>query len=115
MPDGRKARGKCAYCGHETSKGAMTRHLAVCPERKQVISIAEQGKGQTEKLYHLRAQDAYDPQFWLDLEVRGSATLKALDDYLRAIWLECCGHLSQFSIGGWSGEEISMRRRIESV
>ena len=22
------------------------------------------------------------------------------DEYLRAIWLECCGHLSQFNIGG---------------
>jgi hypothetical protein len=31
--------------------------------------------------------------------MRGSATLQHLDDYLRAIWLECCGHLSAFEIG----------------
>ncbi|HLV80577.1 MAG TPA: hypothetical protein VKT32_09860 [Chthonomonadaceae bacterium] len=115
MPDGRTSRGECAYCGHETSKGGMTRHLIGCPARKQAIATAEQGKGQTETLYHLRVQDAYSPVFWLDLEVRGSATLQALDNYLRAIWLECCGHLSQFSIGGWRGDEISMRRRIASV
>ena len=30
------------------------------------------------------------------------ATLKELDDYLRAIWLECCGHLSAFEIAGVS-------------
>ena len=30
----------------------------------------------------------------------GSATLEELDHYLRTIWLECCGHLSQFTIGG---------------
>ena len=35
-----------------------------------------------------------------DLEMRGSATLAKLDDYLRAIWLECCGYLSGFTIGG---------------
>lgn len=26
--------------------------------------------------------------------------LRALDDYLRDLWLECCGHLSMFEIGG---------------
>jgi len=63
MPDGRKTRGKCAYCGHETSKGGMTRHLAVCPERKQAITTAEQGKGQTETLYHLWVQASYNSEF----------------------------------------------------
>ena len=47
--------------------------------------------------------------------MKGSATLGDLDDYLRAIWLECCGHLSQFSIGGWRGEEIPMSTRVERV
>jgi hypothetical protein len=28
--------------------------------------------------------------------MRGSAKLSDLDDYLRAIWLECCSHLSGF-------------------
>ena len=31
-----------------------------------------------------------------------SDTLADLDDFLRAIWLECCGHLSEFTIGGTS-------------
>lgn len=115
MPRGTQPRGQCAYCGHETTKAAMTRHLAACPKRQQVIAAAEQGKGTSEALYHLRAQDAYGAGFWLDLEVRGSATLTDLDRYLRAIWLECCGHLSQFSIGGWSGDEIAMRRRVGAV
>src|SRR5262249_39449571 len=29
----------------------------------------------------------------------------------RAIWLECCGHLSRFAFGGWGAEEIPMSRR----
>jgi hypothetical protein len=51
----------------------------------------------------------------MHLEMNGRAQLSALDDYLRAIWLECCGHLSHFSIGGWRGEEIPDRGRVEEV
>ena len=60
-------------------------------------------------------QDARQGDFWLDVEMRGSATLQHLDRYLRAIWLECCGHLSRFSVGGWGGGEIAKRRRADQV
>ncbi|HWQ14117.1 MAG TPA: hypothetical protein VNL77_15065, partial [Roseiflexaceae bacterium] len=115
MPRRQQSRGTCAFCGYETTKGSMGRHLATCPQRQAQIAAAAQGKGAPETLYHLRMQDAYNSGFWLDLEVRGSATLKAIDDYLRAIWLECCGHLSQFSVGGWGGREIGKQRRVDAV
>jgi len=38
--------------------------------------------------------------FWLDVEVKENAHLAALDQLLRDVWLECCGHLSAFRIGG---------------
>ena len=66
-------------------------------------------------MYHLRAQDEWDNGFWLDLEVDSSIILHDLDDYLRHIWLECCGHLSRFSIGGWMGDEISKSRKVADV
>ncbi|HEX5692897.1 MAG TPA: hypothetical protein VFX76_22955, partial [Roseiflexaceae bacterium] len=72
------------------------------------------GKPQ-EELFYLRMQDAWQGDFWLDVEARGAATLKQIDSYLRAIWLECCGHLSQFSVGGWSGKEIGKQRRVDAV
>ncbi|MFO1372835.1 MAG: hypothetical protein U1F42_10755 [Candidatus Competibacteraceae bacterium] len=93
----------------------MTKHLSACPQRRAMIEQAESGKGKSETLYHLRVQAAYQSEFWLDLEMRSSAKLKDLDSYLRAIWLECCGHLSQFSIGGWGGEEISQDRKAKAV
>ncbi|MBS1251503.1 MAG: hypothetical protein MAG451_00536 [Anaerolineales bacterium] len=111
----KQSRGTCQYCGNEYAKGGMIRHLRACSEREEAITAAEQQSNATETLYHLRAQDNYIPDFWLDLEMRSSATLKELDRYLRAIWLECCGHLSQFSIGGWSGREIAMSRRTDQV
>jgi len=115
MPRGKQSKGKCVYCGNEVAKNGVAKHLAICAQWKEAVTKAEHKKTGSEPLYHLRVQAAGQPQFWLDLEMRGSATLKDLDGYLRAIWLECCGHMSQFSFGGWRGQEISMRRRISDV
>ncbi len=115
MPKGIQSRGQCIFCGYETTKGSMSKHLTACPQRKAQILSAEQTKRKLEPLYHLRVEDIYNSNFWLNLEVRSSATLNNIDAYLRAIWLECCGHLSQFSIGGWRGEEIAMSRRVNAV
>ena len=40
--------------------------------------------------------------YWLHLEAPSNATLADLDDVLRRTWLECCGHLSAFRLGGRS-------------
>ncbi|HYI11228.1 MAG TPA: hypothetical protein VEK57_19385 [Thermoanaerobaculia bacterium] len=40
--------------------------------------------------------------YWLDLDVKSNAPLQQLDEFLRGIWLECCGHLSSFEVGGTS-------------
>jgi len=96
-------------------KSRVTQHLLTCPQRQRLITEAERTKRGSETLYHLRVQDAHRSEFWLDLEMRGSATLKDLDHYLRAIWLECCGHMSQFSIGGWGAPEIPKKRCVDEV
>ncbi len=100
-----QSRGVCTFCDKEYSKGGMTRHLKTCKARKQAIEEANKRPGPTSSLYHLRVTDhtpwaVIDPSyFWLHLEIDGNATLETLDDYLREIWLECCGHLSGFTIG----------------
>jgi hypothetical protein len=38
----------------------------------------------------------------MHLEVPATATLRDLDLFLRETWLECCGHLSAFTIDGRS-------------
>lgn len=115
MPRGKQSKGQCAYCGQEMSKGGVIRHLSTCPQRQELIARTERKQARRERLYHLRVQAAEQNEFWLDLEMRGTATLQDLDSYLRAIRLECCGHLSQFSIGGWGGNEISKKRKASEV
>jgi hypothetical protein len=115
MSRGKISKGECTFCGQIIAKNGVTKHLATCAQWKEAVIKGELKKGVNETIYHLRVQAIGQPQFWLDLEMRGSATLKDLDGYLRAIWLECCGHLSQFSFGGWLGDEIPMKRSIEGV
>ncbi|MDI6703552.1 MAG: hypothetical protein QME40_02610 [bacterium] len=90
-------------------------YLSACQKRQMVIEKADRKKVENESLYHLRVQDAWRSEFWLDLEMRGPSTLKDLDYYLRGIWLECCGHMSRFSIGSWRGKEIPKGRRADEV
>jgi hypothetical protein len=115
MPRGKQSKGKCIYCGLEVAKNGVARHVKSCAPWQELVRKAENKKGGNEKLYRLRVQAADLTEFWLDLEMRGRGTLKDLDRYLRAIWLECCGHMSQFSFGGWRGDEIPMSRRIQDV
>ena len=115
MSQKKQSKGTCAYCGAVFAKGSMAKHLATCSKRQAIIENAGQGKGYPEILYHIRVRDAYQGEYWLDLEMPGSRSLKTLDSYLRGIWLECCGHLSQFLVGAGRGVEISMSLKIEQV
>ena len=122
MARGKQSSGQCMYCEQIMSKGGMSKHLSTwvpgsggCAKRMTLLAKTHSSHTGDERLHHLRVQADGQPMFWLDLEMRGAATLTDLDHYLRAIWLECCGHMSQFSFGGWGGEEIVMSRTINAV
>ncbi|WYD81637.1 MAG: hypothetical protein V8K32_04470 [Candidatus Electrothrix gigas] len=115
MAPKKQTRGACAFCGRQMTGNGMVKHLSACPKRKEILSAQENKPGKKEKIYHLKIQDAWLIDFWLHLEMCGSATLQELDSYLRSIWLECCGHLSQFSLGSGMGEEVAMDTRISTL
>jgi hypothetical protein len=110
-----KTEGACAFCGRRATRGGMSRHLQTCAARRAANRAADAQPGEPEPVFHLQVQTPAGGDFWLHLEMRGSATLKRLDAYLRAIWLECCGHLSRFTRGGWGEPEIPMTRRAREV
>jgi hypothetical protein len=85
--------GVCALCRGRLPKQAVVRHLAACAPRH------DRSGGATCELWHVRAEGRGSPLYWIDLEVRGDASLRRLDDFLRHTWLECCGHMSAFEIG----------------
>lgn len=85
LPDG-----ECSLCGEMYTKQGMTNHLKSC--RQDHI----EGEQDT---FHLAVEGAYRPSFWIHLEISAETTLMSLDSFLRDLWLECCGHMSAFSIG----------------
>jgi hypothetical protein len=115
MPRGPENPGTCAYCDEVITKRGVSKHLDKCPKRQETLASAATSSRPVETLWHLRVQDAYDKDYWLDLEMVGSALLDKLDKYLRAIWLECCGHLSKFTIGGWGGMDVGKARKAKSI
>jgi hypothetical protein len=85
--------GTCQLCGKALTRRGTPKHFAACIPAHDVTS------GPERRLVQLRVTAPGLPAYWLDVEMRADAKLDALDDFLRRIWLECCGHLSAFTIG----------------
>jgi hypothetical protein len=98
------SKGICSFCKGEFEKAKMTQHLKYCKQRAAEIAteIESIPVSQKTRLFHILVEGRYNPQYWMHIEMPSSDTLADLDDFLRAIWLECCGHLSEFTIGGTS-------------
>src|SRR6266487_2991409 len=99
-------KGICEFCKSEIDKAKMTQHLKHCKQRAAVNAANDADTGdearQKEKLFHILAEGRYNPQYWMHIEIPASESLFTLDRFLRDIWVECCGHLSSFEIGGTS-------------
>ncbi len=93
--------GKCNLCGGTFSKAAMTKHLKSCKQRKGIPQISSPSRSPRKtKTFHLVVEGRYLPGYWMHLEVPSNAKFEALDNFLRRTWLECCGHMSAFTVEG---------------
>ena len=96
-------KGLCNFCNGEFDKAKMTQHLKHCKQRAAAIAAStEDGAKQKQRLFQILAEGRYNPQYWMHLEIPASEPLFILDRFLRDVWVECCGHLSAFEIGGAS-------------
>lgn len=121
------SKGTCTCCHRELSKASMTRHLASC-EQRTVLQDEVESRQKAKKItaFHLVVEGYRLPMYWMHLEVAASTPLATLDRFLRDTWLECCGHLSAFTIGGvrysvdaalyeWDTDSKNMQARLEQV
>ncbi len=97
--------GQCYLCRGRFSKRGMSRHLKSCTANHSAFASAvkvmtAEEKTKIQDCLHVRVEGRHLPEYWMHLEVPASATLYDLDLFLRDIWLECCGHLSLFTING---------------
>jgi len=93
-----KYEGNCFICNKTAGRTALKNHV-----------LKEHNEG-GEKCYLLRAESVYKGwPHWLLFSVPLTAELDDIDDFLRKIWCECCGHLSSFSSGN---NELPMAMKI---
>lgn len=98
----RISKGRCSFCKATFSKAAMKKHLESCKQRKAISKTSMRRKPWKIKVFHLVVEGRYLPEYWMHIEAPPNATLEDLDNFLRDIWLECCGHMSAFTIAGIS-------------
>ena len=99
-----KSEGKCLYCDKTFAKAGINRHLATHLEEK--VKSEKSGtsflvKVETDKRW---GATPYFFSLWIDSET----TMKTVDKFLRNIWLECCGHMSEF-------EGVSKAKKAKDV
>lgn len=85
--------GKCLYCNQNISKSLFNKHL-----QKHLNEKIKTNKPGKSFLLKVETEKAWGPTpYFLFLWMDGEAKLSVLDDFLRDIWLECCGHMSSFT------------------
>ena len=111
-------------CGTSVDKRRSAVHYGTCAAAHDV------DKARAAELVTLRITAVGAPGYWLDVEADAAAALSKLDAFLRDTWVECCGHLSMFSVSsqryssspsdlsgflGRANPERSMRAKIGEV
>lgn len=80
----------CNICDKDYAPRGIKRHLKSCIKKHY-------GTGDERLIYLVIKGD--DPDYYLHISIKASACLSDLDAYLRDVWLECCGHMSEFFVG----------------
>lgn len=100
-----KSKGNCFYCEKAYTKTGISRHLAT-----HLNAIEEVPSSSS---FHLKINAG---PYFLQLLMDGDAKMADLDNFLRRIWLECCGHLSEFGYERWSEDHnIPKNHKARSV
>lgn len=114
-----KVKGKCIGCNTLYSVATAGRHLSACPK---IADILQSANSKAVPAYLLKASFPDLPAaYWMFLTIPATATLNLLDHFLRETWLECCGHLSMFTIEGYRYSSdpyehvLSMSKRIDKI
>ena len=97
-----KSEGECKYCKEMVAHNKITTHFT-----KHLKEIAK-AKTTAKQSAHLVISAG---PYFLHVLISADTALEELDQFLRKIWLECCGHLSSFSYERW-GDEMEMDTEI---
>lgn len=97
-----ESNGNCYLCGAELNQPDMQRHL---------MNDHHEESG-TQEYCLIKAGGLYNKDMWLYVQFPVQSTLASVDEFLRRIWLECCGHMSAFYGAHSYASEISKSRKL---
>jgi hypothetical protein len=104
--------GICQFCEEKVPQAETAAHSRDCAKLAEARGAIG---GSVAVGFRLRVEDCYNPLYWLELEMLSSAKLDRLDHYLRAIWLDCCGHMSEFTGNGFGSGKIAQNKKLEDA
>ena len=107
---------KCYYCNKELTERTIKRHMKNCSEMKK--SIYEKGIDNKEKRnqFIIAIKPKYaGNEYCIYLSIDGTLGLIHIDQFIRDIWVECCGHLSGFKIRGKFYQDHSVNTKLNDV
>ena len=95
-------KGECRVCGAKHAVSGMANHM-----RKHLTNAF----GNPDR-FTIRIDQGPSGPFWMYVQVHTEATFGVLDRFLRAVWMECCGHLSEFTV---EDRPAGMRKRLSAI
>jgi len=87
-----KTSGTCYLCQQTVAHRMIDGYLMQSLEKGSLQNEGDVTQSEKEKIFLRKIFSG--PLFWIYIEINGSSELKDLDEFLRATWLKCCGHMS---------------------
>ncbi len=99
---------KCLICGSDYTTRGISKHIQSCIKKKFQNIVYKDAS-----YYLLFIHPDFTKDYFLYLLLAQNTKLEELDKFLRAIWLECCGHMSAFFHGKFN--EISKSYSVSQL
>ncbi len=123
-PKIQKTNGICSLCGGVFGKTAMKKHIIQCLQKHPYRKPSGFPVPIQTRLFTILVRGSFMHEYWMYIEVPSNSLLRGVDIFLRNIWVECCGHLSSFTINNikyisekdeYFKEDKSMNYLLEKV
>jgi len=99
-PKIQKTNGICSLCTGVFGKTAMKKHIVQCLQKPLSRKPSGFSVPIRTRLFTILIEGSFMHEYWIFIEVPANSFLRGLDTFLRNTWVECCGHLSTFTING---------------
>ena len=107
---------KCYYCNKELTERTIKRHMKNCSEMKKIIEEQNVTDKKQRNQFIIAIKSKYEGNdYCIYLSIDGTLGLVHIDQFIRDIWVECCGHLSGFRIRGKFYQDHSMNTRLNDI